>query len=122
MGLPEKGRVVVRRGEIWWADIPEPLGSEPGFTRPVIVIQGNRFNNSRIGTVVVVAITSNLQLGDAAGSVFIGRSQSGLPRDSVVNVSQVSTLDKYSLTDRVGRLPDDLMSEVESGLRLVLGL
>lgn len=70
----------------------------------------------------MVAITSNLRLGDAAGNVFIERTQSGLPRDSVVNVSQVSTLDKYSLTGRVGRLPDDLMSEVESGLRLVLGL
>ena len=122
MGLSPKGRVVVRRGEIWWADIPDPLGSEPGFTRPVVVIQGDRFNNSQIGTVVVVTITSNLRLGDALGNVFIERTQSGLPRDSIVNVSQVATLDKYSLVERVGRLPDDLMSSVDSGLRFVLEL
>ena len=122
MGLSPKGRVVVRRGEIWWADIPDPLGSEPGFTRPVVVIQGDRFNNSQIGTVVVVTVTSNLRLGDALGNVFIERTQSGLPRDSIVNVSQVATLDKHSLVERVGRLPEDLMSSVDSGLRFVLEL
>ncbi len=112
----------MRRGEIWWADLPEPEGSEPGFTRPVVIIQSDWFTDSRIRTAVVVAITSNLEVSDAPGNVLIERNQSALTMDSVVNVSQILTVDQSFLRDRVGRLPDRIMSAVDSGLRLALGL
>ena len=112
----------MRRGEIWWADLPEPQGSEPGFTRPVLVMQSDRFNDTDVRTTVVAIITSNLRLANMPGNVLVEHSLSPLPRDSVVNVSQITTVDKSSLRERVGRLPDGLMSNVESGLKLVLGL
>ncbi len=112
----------MRRGEIWWADIPEPLGSEPGFTRPVVIIQVDSLNHSDIGTVVVASFTSNLRLGGMLGNVMVERIYSGLPKYSVVNVSQIATLDEYFLRQRVGLLPESLMSSVNSGLRMVLGL
>jgi mRNA interferase MazF len=108
------------RGEVWWASLPEPRGSEPGYRRPVLVIQADAFNRSRINTVLVAVITSNLQLGEAPGNVRLDRHQSGLRHASVVNVSQVLTLDKRFLTARVGRLPAALMDEVDTGLKLVL--
>lgn len=110
------------RGEIWWADLPEPRGSEPGYRRPVLVIQANPFNQSEIRTVIVAVLTSNLRLTEAPGNVLIPASYTGLPRDSVVNVSQLLTLDRSFLTDEVGRLPGRLMAEVNAGLRLVLDL
>ena len=110
------------RGEIWWADMPDPVGSEPGFERPVVIVQTNRFNNSRIDTVIVAAITSNLQRGDAPGNVFVDQTRSGLSKDSIVNVSQIATLDRYDLLRRMGKLPNDIMSSVDSGLRLALDL
>ena len=110
------------RGEIWWADMPDPSGSEPGFERPVVIVQTNRFNNSRIDTVIVAAITSNLGRGDAPGNVFVDRVRSGLSKDSIVNVSQIATLDRYDLLKHMGKLPDDIMSSVDSGLRLALDL
>ncbi len=112
----------MRRGEIWWADLPEPLGSEPGFTRPVVIIQVDSLNNSDIGSVVVAIFTSNLHLSGMPGNVLVEHIYSGLPKDSVVNVSQIATLDKYFLRERVGILPETLMSSVNSGLRTVLGL
>jgi mRNA interferase MazF len=112
----------IQRGEIWWADLPQPRHSEPGFRRPVLVIQANAFNASRIQTIIVAAITSNLRLGDAPGNVLLPARSSGLPRDSVVNVSQVLTLDRKFLTERVGALPVRLQSSVDAGLRLVLQL
>ena len=114
--------MVIRRGEIWWASLPDPRGSEPGYRRPVLVVQSNAFNRSGINTALVVVITSNLGLGAAPGNVRLGRHQSGLRRESVVNVSQVLTLDKRYLTERVGRLPAALVDEVDAGLRLVLSL
>ena len=110
------------RGEIWWAALPRPAGSEPDYRRPVIVIQSNDFNRSRIDTVVVVVITSNTRLAHAPGNVFLPRSMTGLPKDSVANVSQVTTIDKSLLTERVGVLTPDLLEQVEGGLRLVLSL
>ncbi len=110
------------RGEIWWASLPEPAGSEPGYRRPVVIVQSDAFNRSRIRTVVVVALTSNLQLAAAPGNVLLGKRDTDLPRDSVANVSQVVTLDRSVLTERVTMLSDNLLKEVESGLRLVLGL
>jgi mRNA interferase MazF len=112
----------VTRGEIWWADLPDPRGSEPGFRRPVLVIQSNSFNRSRIQTVIVAVISSNLRLADAPGNLLLPASATGLPRDSVVNVSQVLTLDRSFLTEEVGKLPSRLLTEVDTGLRLVLEL
>ncbi len=110
------------RGEIWWADLPEPRGSEPGFRRPVLVIQANAFNRSRIQTAIVAVISSNLRLADAPGNVLLPASVSGLPRDSVVNVSQILTLDREFLTEEAGKLPGRLMADVDAGLKLVLEL
>lgn len=112
----------MRRGEIWWAALPEPAGSGPGFRRPVLIIQSDDFNRSRIQTVLAAAITSNLKLADAPGNVLLRGRASGLKRDSVANVSQLVTLDKNFLTERISKLPTGLMHDVESGLRLVLSL
>jgi mRNA interferase MazF len=110
------------RGEIWWADLPEPRGSEPGYRRPVLIIQANSFNRSRIQTVIVAVISSNLWLAEAPGNVMLVASVSGLPRDSVVIVSQLLTLDRSFLTEEVGRLPGRLLTDVDIGLRLALEL
>lgn len=112
----------MKRGEVWWASLPEPMGSGPGLRRPVVVIQSNPFNQSRIATVVVAVITSNLALAEAPGNVRLGKSESGLPRASVINVSRLVTLDKRLLSARVKALPERMMTRVEDGLRLVLGL
>jgi mRNA interferase MazF len=112
----------MRRGEVWWADLPPPAGSGPGFRRPVLVVQSNPFNDSRIQTVVVAVLTSNVALAAAPGNVALTPRQSGLPRVSVVNVSQVMTLDRELLTERVSRLGHDKLASVDAGLRLVLGL
>ena len=95
----------IQRGEIWWADLPEPRRSEPGYRRPVLVVQADAFNRSRIQTVIVAAITSKLGLAEAPGNVLLPARSSGLPRDSVVNVSQLLTLDRGFLTERAGALP-----------------
>lgn len=113
---------MVVRGEIWWADLPEPIASEPGYTRPVLIIQSNDFNQSRIKTVVAVILTTNLRLARARGNILVSSADTGLPRDSVINVSQIVTADKSFLTDRVGQVSDRIMSLVEDGLRLVLVL
>lgn len=110
------------RGEIWWASLPEPTGSEPGYRRPVLIVQDNAFNQSLIQTVIVVVIPSNLDLAQAPGNVLLPRKATGLPRDSVVNVSQVVTIDKAFLSERVGSLLDDIQEAVDQGLRLVLYL
>ena len=110
------------RGEIWWADLPEPRGSEPGFRRPVLIIQADSFNRSGIRTVIVAVITSNLRLVDAPGNVLLPALVTGLPRDSVVNVSQLLTLDRLFLTELVDKLSGRLLTDVETGLRLVLAL
>jgi len=110
------------RGEIWWADLGLPFGSEPGFRRPVLVVQDDSFNASRIQTTVVASITSNTALAGAPGNVLLGKPESRLPREAVINVSQISTLDKRRLVARVGSVPKRLMDDVDAGLELVLGL
>ncbi len=110
------------RGEIWWANLPDPVASEPGYRRPVLVIQNDTFTQSRISTVIVVIITSNIQLAEAPGNVLLPCGVSGLSRDSVVNVSQILTVDKMFLIERIGSLPDYLQEEVDEGLRTVLYL
>jgi mRNA interferase MazF len=114
--------MVVYRGEIWWANLPEPVGSEPGYNRPVLVIQDDTFTQSKISTVIVVIITSNLNLAAAPGNVLLLRAASGLPKDSVANVSQILTLDKKFLVERIGSIPDELQSEIDDGIRTILYL
>lgn len=113
---------MIERGEIWWADVGPPTGSVPGHRRPVVVISADAFNASRIGTVVVVVLTSNSDRAAAPGNVMIPAEVSGLERDSVINVSQVTTLGKRTLTSRVSRLPFDVLDRLDAGLRLALDL
>ena len=112
----------MRRGEIWWAELPTPTGSEPGYRRPVLIVQSDDFNRSRIQTVLALAITSNQRLAAAPGNVSLPRRGTGLRRASVINVSQVVTLDRAFLAERSGRVSDGVMRQVEDGLRLVLHL
>ena len=114
--------MVVERGEVWWASLPEPSGSEPGFRRPLLVVQADAFNRSRLQTVVAVVLTSNLRLVEAPGNVLVPAQASGLPKDSVANVSQVVTVDRAFLTERAGRVRGRTLETVEEGLRLVLDL
>ena len=112
----------MKRGEIWWASLPEPTGSEPGYRRPVLIIQTNEFNRSAIRTVIVAAVTSNSSLAAAPGNVKLSTRGTGLDVTSIVNVSHVVTLDKDFLTEKVGQAPPSAMRRIEDGLRLVLGL
>ena len=114
--------MVVQRGEIWWATLPDPVGSEPGYRRPILVVQSNDFNRSRIATVIGIVLTSNTALAQAPGNVLLPRKVTGLSKDSVANVSQVITIDKQFLTERVDSLSRPFVIQVEAGLRLVLGL
>jgi mRNA interferase MazF len=112
----------MNRGEVWWADLPAPTGSGPGMRRPVLVVQADAFNRSRIATVIVAVITSNLALAAAPGNVRLAKAASGLPKPSVVNVSQVLTIDRVLLKQRVAELPSEAMRIVDDGLRLALSV
>jgi mRNA interferase MazF len=114
--------MVVHRGEIWWASLIQPFGSEPGYRRPVIIVQSNDFNTSQIRTIVAIVITSNLNLAEAPGNVLLKKKQTKLSKDSVANISQIVTLDKSYLTEKVGNLTTGQLRKVEDGLRLVLSL
>jgi len=113
--------VVISQGEVWWADLPAPAGSGPGFRRPVVVAQCDALNRSRIGTVVCVPLTSNLKWAGAPGNVSLPARLTGLPRDSVANVSQIVSVDKELLTVRVGRLPQAKLDLLVSGINVILG-
>ncbi|UZN06576.1 type II toxin-antitoxin system PemK/MazF family toxin [Leptospira santarosai] len=110
------------RGEIWWVDLGIPFGSEPGFKRPVLIIQDDSFNRSNINTIVSIAVTSNLNLSEAPGNVLITKKDSNLSKDSVVDVSQIVTLDKERFLNKAGKLKTNKLNEVGEGLRLVAGL
>lgn len=112
----------MHRGEIWWANLPEPKGSEPGYRRPVLIVQDDVFNQSPINTAIVAVVTANTRLAEAPGNVLLPRKTSGLVKDFVINVSQLLTVDKTFLTERVSSLPDYLQEEVDDGLRMVLYL
>lgn len=112
----------MQRGSLWWANFPEPIGLMPGYRRPVVIIQADEFNDSGIHTVIVVAITSNLRLAGAPGNLFLPAKVSGLVKDSVVNVSQVYTLDKNALTEKTGVLALKVMRQIDEGLRLAMAL
>ena len=113
---------MIERGEIYWADLGTPSGSRPAKRRPVLVVQSDPYNDSRLATVVAVVITSNTALAAMPGNVFLPSTASGLPRDSVVNVTAMVTLNKTDLADRISHLPQNLMSEIDRGLRRVLDL
>jgi mRNA interferase MazF len=113
--------VVISQGEIWWADLPDPVGSGPGFRRPILVVQGDALNRSRISTVVCVPLTSNLGYAQAPGNVPLRPRHTGLPKDSVANVSQIIALDRTALTERTGKLPRTQLDLVLSGIDVVLG-
>lgn len=113
---------MIRRGDIWWADLEDPRGSEPGFKRPVLIIQSDDFNRSHIQTVLCVVLTSNLRLAEAPGNVLLDKRHTGLPKDSVANVSQVVTLDKAFLTGKAGEVQTKTLAQIEAGLKLVLGM
>jgi mRNA interferase MazF len=112
----------MQRGEVWWATLRPPRGSEPGYRRPVLVVQGDEFNASKINTVVVISLTSNAALQAAPGNVLLSKRSTRLPKASVANVSQIMTLDKSFLTERIATLDQSVMTEVDDGLRLVLNI
>lgn len=112
----------MKRGELWWASLRDPTGSRPGFRRPVVVVQSNPFNESRISTVIVAVVTSNLALAEAPGNFRLGKADSGLTKPSVFDVSQIITLDRQLLAERVKALPAQCIVRLNEGLRLVLGV
>jgi|SRR6185503_18362118 len=113
--------VEVSQGDVWWAELPEPSGSAPGFRRPVVVIQGNPLNRSRIGTVVCIPLTSNLTWAEAPGNTVLTARTTGLPKDSVANVSQIVSLDRSDLVERSGRLGAKQVLQLLHGVDILLG-
>ncbi|MGH3065745.1 MAG: type II toxin-antitoxin system PemK/MazF family toxin [Gaiellaceae bacterium] len=113
--------MVVSQGDVVWASLPDPTGSGPGFRRPVVVVQGDAFNASRLATIVVVPVTSNVRWSAAPGNVLLAAERTGLPRDSVANVSQIVSVDRSVLSERVGHLREPDLELVLSGIDLVLG-
>jgi mRNA interferase MazF len=113
--------VVISQGEVWWADLPAPAGSGPGFRRPVVVVQGDALNRSRIATVVCVPLTSNLRWAEAPGNISLPARVTGLPKDSVANVSQIVALDKEFLTELAGKLQRAKLELLLTGIDVVLG-
>ena len=113
---------MVNRGELWWADLGEPIKSEPGYRRPILIIQADAFNKSNIRTVVCAVITSNLKLAEAPGNFLLKSQSTGLSKDSVVNVSQIITVDKSFLTEKIGDLSNKQLQNLEEGLKLILSL
>ncbi len=114
--------MVIERGEIYWADLPAPRGSNPGHRHPVLIVQSNNFNQTNLNTVIGAVITTNLRLAEMPGNVLLEKSKGGLPKDSVVNATQIVTIDKNELLEYVGSISAQKMEQVEKGLRLVLSL
>jgi mRNA interferase MazF len=112
----------MRRGDLWWTDLGEPRGSGPGKRRPIVIVQSDAYNTTRIRTAVVAVVTSNTRLATMPGNVFVPAGLSGLPRDSVVNITQLATVDRDDLSDHIGVLPAHLLFEVDRGLRRLLAL
>lgn len=110
------------RGELWWADFGLPFGSEPGFRRPVLLIQDDAYTRSRLNTVIVVPLSTNLELENAPGNVFLSREESGLSKDSIIVVTQLTAIDKTRLVERAGRAARRTMEETETGITMVLGM
>jgi mRNA interferase MazF len=113
--------MVISQGHVYWADLPDPTGSGPGFQRPVIVVQGDALNRSRIRTVVCIPLTSNLAWADAPGNVLLPAKATGLPRDSVANASQIITLDRDLITEEVGKVAKRQLELILTGIDIILG-
>lgn len=113
--------MVIAQGEVWWADLAEPRGSAPGFRRPVVIVQGDTLNRSRLPTAVCVSLTGNLKWASAPGNVLLAARSTGLPKDSVANVSQIVTLDRSVLKERAGKLPPKKFDLLLAGIDLLLG-
>lgn len=113
--------MVISQSDVWWADLADPIGSAPGYRRPVIVVQSDALNRSQLSTVVCVVLTSNLRWSIAPGNMLLSTKHTGLDRDSVANVSQLVTVDKRQLTERVGKIPKRQLEAILSGIDLVLG-
>lgn len=111
--------VTIQQGEIWWADLAEPTGAGPGFRRPIVIIQGNPFNESQIATVVCIPLTSNLNWATAPGNVLLKKKVTGLSKDSVANVSQIIALDRNVLTEKCGQLPDSYINQIFHGVDIL---
>ena len=118
---PDRRMVDVQQGDVWWADLPDPVGSGPGFRRPVVIVQGDSLNRSRIATVVCVPLTSNLVWADAPGNVRLTARSTGLPKESVANVSLIVALDRTLLSERSGRLAAKPLTQILHGIDVVLG-
>ena len=114
--------MVIKRGEIWWADLGEPKGSEPGYRRPIVVISSDSFNRSKINTVICAILTSNLSYSDLPGNIFLSKKSSNLKKESVINISQILTLNKDELIDKVSKLSDRYLLKINSSLEFVLGI
>lgn len=114
--------MVIKRGQIWWAELPESIGSGSGYRRPLLIIQSNSFNKSKINTIIAAVITSNIRLSAAPGNILLSTKKSKLPKESVINVSQLITIDKSFLTEKVNILSSSIMANVDEGVRLVLQL
>lgn len=112
---------MIAQGDVWWADLAEPVGSEPGYRRPVVVVQSDSFNRSTLRTVIVVPLTSNLRWADGPGNVRLSARSTGLDRESVANITQIVTVDRAALTERVGRLSATRLGLVLAGTETVLG-
>jgi mRNA interferase MazF len=113
--------MVIQQGEVWWADLDDPIGSAAGFRRPVLVVQCNAFNRSRIATVVCVPLTSNLKWADAPGNITLKKRYTGLEKNSVANVSLIVAVNKEQLTESTGKLPKKQLAAVLAGINVVLG-
>ena len=110
----------MERGEIYWVNFGLPLGSEPGYRRPAVILQSNTFNHTRIRTTICAVLTSNLDLLQAPGNILIETTASGLPKDSVLNISQIYTVDKQSVEEKIGRLPEKYFPRIDASIRLIL--
>jgi len=112
----------MKRGEIYWVDFGDPRGSEPGYLRPVLIAQADSFNDSKIATTVGISLTSNLKYRALPGCIFLSAGESGLPKDSIINLTQIQTVNKDEIGELIGQVPDELMAAIDFALMEVLGL
>ena len=110
------------RGELWWADFGIPFGSEPGYKRPVLIIQNDFFNRSHINTTIVIPLSTNLLLADAPGNVFIAKKESKLKKDSIITISQIEVVDRQRLIEKISKIDRTLMDKIENNIMFILGI